>query len=331
MRDAILLTPGAIAGVIAAELYSPLKARFLALRSRRDLRSSTTRDDPRNHAANVVEIFREKGFAGNLYETTSTTAGRTLPILADVSERFVGPLAADSDWPLEVSAAPRSELAVNDRVIGEAARHGVELWDGTVLYATGWNASAARLEAARCNYYSYVSFGEQVLRESDSVRGGKPYLELTHHFDQAIHSSRGPTAIAAATTCVFESAEGHRTAVHQRPSSVVNARGMYAVTPVNGIEPNSSGTERSRYGVVVYNVLKEVLEEFFGIAEINRNSDQPYASHPDLIFATPIGEQLVAELDAGRLKLFCDGACIDLTDGSLIMAVSAHFLDDGLF
>lgn len=327
MRDVILLALGAVAGVIATELYSVLKARYLARRSRQDLSSWTARDDPRRHAANVVEIFDDAAVEGDLYVTRSTADQHVLPVLPEADGTFVGQLEPTSDWPLSVSGEPRHELHVDQRVIAGSKKRGVELWDGTVLYATGWDESAGLLRVARCNYYSYVSFGDKVLRESDSTRGKKPYLHAVGRFSQALRSTQGPTVVAAATTCVFESDKGPVTVVHRRSSSVVNGRGMYAVTPVFGIEPNYSGTEKSRFGVVVYNVLKEVLEELFGVAEIKLSNDKPHAPDPDWMFATDEGRRLVAELEEGRLSLSCTGACIDLTDGSLILAVTAHFRD----
>ena len=165
------------------------------------------------------------------------------------------------------------------------------------------------------------------MTESDSGSGKKPYLEAMDQLSRAVQSTHGPTVLAAATTCVFESTQGPVTVLHQRSSRVVNARGMHAVTPVHGIEPNFSGTETSRYGVVAYNVFKEILEEFFGVDEIKYNNDKPHAPHSDWIFSTGPGEALVAELHSGRLLLSCEGACIDLSDGSLILAVTAYFLD----
>lgn len=328
MRDVVFLLLGAVLGVIATESYSKVKARYAASRSARELTSSASRDDPRRHAKHVVDFFSSRGLDSQLYTPASTHSHCPLPVLPDTSDRFVGRLQHESDWPLAVSRAPRFELPVDHQVIAAAKRRGVELWDGTILYASGWDALAKRLNVERCNYFSYVSFGESVLRESDSDRGKKPYLEATDYLDRALNSGRGPTVIAAATTCVFESARGRLTAVHQRSSRVVNARGMYAVTPVHGIEPNFSGTETSRYGVVVYNVLKEILEEFFGLDEVKYNNDQPRAAHPDWVFATNEGKALITELQSGRLQLHCDGACIDLTDGGLVLAVTAHFLDE---
>ncbi len=327
MRDVILLALGAVAGVMATELYSVLKARYRAFRSQRDASSWTARDDPHRHAANVVEIFEDGAVEGSLYVTRSTADQHVLPVLPEDDGAFVGHLAPASDWPLSVSGESRHELHVDERVIAESKKRGVELWDGTVLYATGWDASAGLVGVARCNYYSYVSFGDKVLRESDSTVGKKPYLSAVGRFSQALQSAQGPTVVAAATTCVFESDKGPVTVLHRRSSSVVNGRGMYAVTPVFGIEPNYSGTEKSRYGVVVYNVLKEVLEELFGVAEIKLSNDRPHAPDPDWMFATDAGRRLVAELEEGRLSLSCSGACIDLTDGSLILAVTAHFRD----
>jgi hypothetical protein len=327
VRDVILLALGAVAGVIATELFSVVKTRYLARRSRQDLLSWTERDDPRTHAANVVAILGGGAVEGSLYVTRSTADQHVLPVLPEGDGAFVGQLEPTSDWPLSVSREPRRELHVDQRVITESKKRGVELWDGTVLYATGWDESAGLLQVARCNYYAYVSFGEKVLRESDSTRGKKPYLRAVDRFGEALQSTQGPTVVAAATTCVFESDQGPVTVVHRRSSSVVNGRGMYAVTPVFGIEPHYSGTEKSRFGVVVYNVLKEILEELFGVAEIKLSNDRPHAPDPDWMFATEEGRRLVAELEEGRLSLFCSGACIDLTDGSLILAVTAHFRD----
>lgn len=327
MRDVILLALGAVAGVIATELFSVLKVRYLARRSRKGLSSWTERDDPSRHAANVVAIVDGDAAERTLYATRTTTDERVLPVLPDVDGSFVGPLEPSSDWPLSVSREARRELPVDQRVIARSKKRGVELWDGTVLHATGRDDSSGLLRVARCNYYAYVSFGEQVLRESDSTKGKKPYLHAADRFGQALRSAQGPTAVAAATTCVFESDTGPVTVVHRRSSSVVNGRGMYAVTPVFGIEPNFSGSETSRFGVVVYNILKEILEELFGVAEIKLSNNRPHAPHPDWIFTTDEGKRLVAELEEGRLSLSCTGACVDLTDGSLILAVTAHFRD----
>lgn len=327
MRDVILLALGAVAGVLATELYSVLKRRYLARRSRKGLSSWTERDDPRRHAANVVAVVDGGAAVRSLYATRTTVDERVLPVLPVVDGSFVGPLEPSSDWPLAVSREARREMPVDERVITRSKKRGVELWDGTILHATGRDDAAGLLHVARCNYYSYVSFGEKVLRESDSTRGRKPYLRTVDRLGEAFRSAQGPTAVAAATTCVFESGTEPVTVLHRRSTSVVNGRGMYAVTPVFGIEPNFSGAETSRFGVVVYNVLKEILEEVFGVDEIKLSNNRPQAPHPDWIFTTEAGERLVAELDEGRLSLSCTGACVDLTDGSLILAVTAHFRD----
>ncbi|SDU53456.1 hypothetical protein [Jiangella alkaliphila] len=169
--------------------------------------------------------------------------------------------------------------------------------------------------------------GDRILHESDAADGDKPLLLGTFRgFDEAVAGPLRPVVISATAACVFEHADGGReVALQRRSDRVVTPRGMYAVAPVFGLEPNVLGWSRSRFGLVTYNVLKEILEEFFDEEELSRAADQPVAAHPDWVFHSEHGRRLVAELDAGRLRLRCTGAAIDISDGSVVLAVLTHF------
>ncbi|TDD66616.1 hypothetical protein E1262_21640 [Jiangella aurantiaca] len=327
MGEVALILLGVVLGIAGDEAYSSVKSRVAARRMDRRRRRLEQSADPVRHATHLLEIFRTNGLTDRLVRTTTTLEPALLPMVHDQDDRLVGDLTPESDAPLRLLQPDRVELPYRSGVIERKQHGGVTLWDGSLLYALGEPVGDDGLAAGVCNYYAYVDLSDRILHESDEPDGAKPLLLGTFRsFDDAISGSLRPIVISAAATCVFEGADGRRQVTLQRRSDrVVTSRGMYAVAPVFGLEPNVLGTSRSRFGLVTYNVLKEILEEFFDEEELSRAADQPGAAHPDWIFRSEHGRRLVAELDVGRLRLRCTGAAIDISDGSVILAVLAHF------
>lgn len=327
MGELGLILLGVVLGIAGDEGYSFLKSRVAARRAGRSRQRLERSADPVRHTAHLLEIFRANDLADQLVRTATTRVPALLPLLADHGDRFVGDIAPESDTPLRLLQPERVEFPYRRHVIERQQRGGVTLWDGSLLYALGEPVADDGLAVGVCNYFAYVDLGDRILHESDAPGGDKPLLLGTFRgFDEAVAGPLRPVVISATATCVLETGDGRReVALQRRSNRVVTARGMYAVAPVFGLEPNVLGSSRSRFGLVTYNVLKEILEEFFDEDELTRAADQPGAAHPDWIFRSEHGRRLVSELDAGRLRLRCTGAAIDISDGSIVLAVLAHF------
>ncbi|TDC50578.1 hypothetical protein E1212_14485 [Jiangella ureilytica] len=327
MGEVALILLGVVLGIAGDEGYAFVKKRLDSRRQGTVRRRLATATDPVRHAANLGEIFGRHGLADHLFRPATTQDTAPLPLVHDAAHRFVGDLPAASDGPLRLTEPDRVDFPYDQAVIEQMRRGGVELWDGSLLYSVNDGPLDGALPVGVCNYFAYVDLCHRVLRESDKPKGEKPYLlGSLRTFDDAICGVIRPLVIAATATCVFDDGSGGlETAIQRRSPQVVVARGMYAAAPVFGLESNVIGRATSRFGIVTYNVLKEILEEYFDEPELTRAGDHPAGAHPDWIFRTEHGRRLVDEVDAGRILLRCTGAAIDVLDGSLVLAVLAQF------
>jgi hypothetical protein len=324
MRDAVLLLVGALLGILVGEMYGVLKAWLRKFRSQRSATHFDRSTDSAMHARHLCQIFSVSGRAHLLYRPATIQNGPLVPVMPDPEDTLVGPLDPASDLPLRLEALERDELPYSASLVRKMRRGGLNLWDGAICYAPADPFTDSVLSVRVCNYFAYVDFGNRLLNESRTTSGKKPILAGLADFQTALSGSLRPALMAVATTCVFDDAEGPVVAVHRRSSEVVNSRNQVSVIPSFAIEPNMAGRERSRYGILTYNLLKEIVEEFFDEEDVEHAGDQLRPS-PDWVFQSPNGRQLIGELDAGRLTITCTGASIELSDGTLQIALLAHF------
>lgn len=324
MLDVILLVVGVLVGILGEEVYRAFKAWLHGFRNRQ----STTRFDrstnPAMHAENICQILDASGRAHLLYRPVTIQNAPLVPVMPDTDDILVGPLDPASDMPLRLESLKPDELPYSTSLIRKMRRGGLNIWDGAICYAPADPFTDSVLNIRVCNYFAYVDFGNRLLNESRTTTGKKPILAALTDFQAALGGSLKPALMAVATTCVFEGTDGPVVALHRRSGEVVNARDLVSVIPSFAIEPNMAGSERSRYGILTYNLLKEIVEEFFDEEDVDRAGDQLRPS-PDWVFRSQDGHQLVDELDAGRLAITCTGASIELSDGTLQIALLAHF------
>lgn len=324
MRDAILLFVGALLGILGDEVYGALKAWLRNFRSRRSATHFDRSTDPAMHALNICQIFDASERAHLLYRPATIQNGPLVPVMPDLDDILVGALDPASDMPLRLEALERDELPYSASLVRKMRQSGLNLWDGAICYAPADPFTDSMLSVRVCNYFAYVDFGNRMLNESRTTSGKKPILAGLTDFQTALSGSLKPSLMAVATTCVFDSAEGPVVALHRRSNEVVNSRNQVSVIPSFAIEPNMAGSERSRYGILTYNLLKEIVEEFFDEEDVEHAGDQLRPS-PDWVFLSQNGLLLIDELDAGRLTIACTGAAIELSDGTLQIALLAHF------
>lgn len=300
-----------------------------AHRLSRHRRKAKHLDSSAKHSHNILTIYRSAGIADHLY-TVQTFAGQTLPILHDNEIPPIGRIdATTEDDPVVLDDLDANPFPVDERLIKSKIARGARIWDGPAVYLKGMQTDSTGkpiLTAGICNYYGYVTLAQQLSTEANSSTGRKP-IPLGHfgRFSDATSGKFGPVTLAATVTCVFDSEHGEQfIALQRRSDAVVNAAGMYGVAPIFGLESNRLRSAKSRYGTIYYNFLKEFIEEFFDLEPVIRAATTP-RSDLDWIFQLPHAPDLVAQLDNGDLSLFCTGLGIDLSDGSLTIALTAHF------
>ncbi|WP_454857702.1 hypothetical protein [Promicromonospora soli] len=324
MRDAILLIVGVVVGILGDEVYGALKARLRSFRNRRSATQFDRSTDPAIHAENICQILDASGRAHLLYRPATIQDGPLVPVMPDRDDILVGPLDPTSDMPVRLESLERDELPYSASLVRKMRQGGLNIWDGAICYAPAAPFTDSVLSVRVCNYFAYVDFGNRLLNESRTTTGKKPILAALTDFQTALGGSLKPALMAVATTCVFDDADGHVVALHRRSGEVVNARNLVSVIPSFALEPSRTGSERSRYGILTYNLLKGIVEEFFDEEDVAHAGDQLRPS-PDWVFRSQDGRKLIDELDAGRVAITCTGASIELSDGTLQIALLAHF------
>ncbi len=316
---------GVVVGVVGDEVWGLIKRRFGHLQHQTKVRWFRRKTDAAAHARNLLAIYERNGLSTSLY-ALETVDGVVLPVLPIPDDRWTGRMDPEADSPICLSGTERVTFPFDAARIERMRQQGLKLWDGSILYSTNDGALGDKLSVGVCNYFAYVDVGATVLAESASISGKKPVLlSNLSSFENALSGLLTPVVLAAAATCVFETEDGPVVALQHRSEQVVNARGLVGVAPIFGLEPNVITGHRSKYGILTYNLMKELLEEFFNQKEARRAGDSPKVGDPDSLFDSPHGQRLVEELDSGRINLYVTGAAIDPSDGSLIISLLAHF------
>lgn len=313
---AVLFLERRIVATVVADADVARTVRFAAL------------TDGRNHAARVLKIFDSEDRPSRLYRTQSLN-GRdnfTVPVFVNQDENWVRKLdLKDDDGPFDLVQPNRLDLGSDDVIIASRQAFGIRLWDGPLLYALGPPQADGRIPLGVCNYFAYVTTSGKVHAElAGKVKSTSTVMKLTS-LEAALASDVSPLAIAGAATCVFDTPGGRMVATARRSQLVVSGRGLDAVSPSFGFEPNRIGRESSKYGLPVYNFLKEFLEEIFNQKHVDHAGDQPRLENPDWIFESDAARDLIQEFDEGRATLYCTGVILDPTDSSIDLLLLAHF------
>jgi hypothetical protein len=329
LLEAILLVAGAIAGLIADRLWRMITEKSSSLIHRLRILARTEAD--RSAQAAIVSHYQAAGLLASLYVTRTLPNPQTVAVLRDPSANDVGPIPLTSDEFLVVDDPARQKFDVDDRIIASRRRVG-RLWDGAVLYVSGREADPLepgrqRTIAGVCNYYSYVTLSDRILQAYlQGQHGDAGTLQGLSSFSMAVSGCLKPITISGAAACVFDSQNGHLVVVHRRSDDVISSRGLLGLTPLYGMESNVTTDERSQFGVIGYNFLKEFLEELYGEVETER-TDISRALHPDWMFGSARAQALISQFDNGNAELKVLGSCIDCSDGTYTFVIMAHFHD----
>lgn len=325
MLEVLLLVIGVLVGIGGDELWGVAKQRLNTRRRRRLTKSFLEENDTVKHAHNLVRIYTSTGRGESLYSPTTIHSSEMVPVLPASNSAWVGRVHSSLDLPFKIVSTRRDKFPHDAALITRLKREGLRIWDGSVLYSKNNGEIGDTLPVGVCNYFGYINLGDRVLHESSEIAGAKPLLEHLSSFENALSGQIAPVVIAGAATCVFETDRGPVIALQRRSQKVVNARGLMGVAPIFGFELNEVAGQRSRFGVVVYNVLKEILEEFVNEKSARHANDSPKVGNPDSLFETQHGRRLLDELQSDRLRIYCTGAAIDVTDGSLFLSLLVHF------
>jgi hypothetical protein len=328
VKDLILLVLGAIAGVLAQLAFSSAMPKVNKRLAARRRRKATRTDNSATKSRNILAIYANHGLESSLYAPKTFPEQALLPILPHPGLGLPMTLEPGREDLVVLDGLATENFPVDQRLIRKKIARGADIWDGSSLYVKQMQSADdgdVSFSVGICNYFAYVTLAQRMSAECRRTSGEKPLLvKHFRDFSTAMTDGLPPIALAATATCVFESDSGPVVAVQRRSDAVVNAAGMLGVAPIFGLESNRIRTSRSKYSLVYYNFLKEFIEEFFGLEQVIRTATNPRADI-DWIFGLPPAVDLIAQVNNGDLTLSCTGAGIDVSDGSLTLALLAHF------
>ncbi len=301
------------------------KAAAVDRRTQRERRNASAS----SLADKIVAIYDRHGWSDRLYLPVTVDGALPIPMLGDGAPAFMGTISPTDDAPIDVISSKREELPFDSKLVERKHEAGIDIWDGSVLFLKGSGGAAPAptppVLVGVCNYFASMTLGDTVQRE---CRADTDPGILTSHFSSfdaaRLATAPGPISVGADAVCVFEDQRDQVVVLHRRSDEVVNSHGLHTVSPAFGFEPNWIRAQRSRFGLVYYNFLKEFLEEFWGDKAVAHAADRPRA-HPDWIFASEPGSRVLREVDEGRVTLACAGASLDLTHPSLTLALVVRF------
>lgn len=325
MKDAILLILGGALGVAFSELYHAWRTASRRSRGARNEGRRLKRESLLPQA--VLEFYQSANLQSELYQPRTVSVG---PIALLERADFSGGQIVQprSESVVVVTSTDVDQYPVDDKVIEDRRKAGVNLWDGLIIYATSCRRTEngeMLISAGTANYYGYVTLAHRIQQELLQPQRGRPVLEgYYRNATDAMSGALKPVAISAAAACVFEKDGRLDVAVHRRSANTVNAPNSLAAGPLFGMESNRNAQFKSEYGVVFYNFVKEFVEEFYGLDALIRAVESP-ALDPDWIMRLPQAAAVIAEFDAGRATLICDGVGVECTDGTITLGLVAHF------
>ena len=321
-----MLVLGALLGVAVDRGWGHA-SRWWHVRREMRLRRSRGEADARQ-VERITTYYRERHRESALYRTATFPADHTLPMLADATLGFHGPIDPYDDAWLCVTRPDLVDLGHDKSVIRRRRAAGADLWDDPVLMLdTMVQGDRPLLEARVCNYFAYVTFAERVRSETLSRRAPSTLLDtaFVSLTDSLAAGATVPLALSGSVACVFTDDDGTRfIGVQRRSARVVDTAGQLSLVPAFGLESNVYDGQRSRHGVLFYNFVKEFLEEYLNQEEVIKAASSQHA-HPDWIFDIPWAAALLDEAQGGSLQLELLDLGLDLAGGSLLFAMAARF------
>jgi hypothetical protein len=249
------------------------------------------------------------------------------------------PLYAPDDWLVRGRAAvlqsdrdifendgtPRQEGGPMPRVVRQRqALSGKPIWDGDALVAPELpTAYDAPLAVQNVGYFERV---EPLIRlEEEAIRcAGSRWRRRSPYRDDLVAGRLRPghgVGCTAVFVLDFSDGEPH-VLLHRRSTTVATNPGRLCTTPSFVVEdPSASGLEPSRVGLMPSNLIREVLEEAYGLQDAEQWMGQ---ANVDWFLRSGYGSDLEELHRRGRLDFVHLGWCLDLMGGFVNVLTLIH-------
>ncbi|MEO8527916.1 MAG: hypothetical protein ABI435_02450 [Pseudolysinimonas sp.] len=289
------------------------------------------RMDARAHVSLSLKYFRNA--TGPLYETQSLTERLTIPLMEIPNDDWRVRVNPFDDRPFSLADAKRQDFGYNRNAIKWRRDNGIKLWDGSHLFVEKSDISAHQISVVVGNFFSFVTKSDDVSEEMESRRPfrKRPLRDVLSNPRKAWGDQATKLVISGAAVCVFETGNGAVVPMQIRSQEVVSTRGLQAVSPVFGMEPNNVGGTRSEFGIPMYNLMKEFLEEIFDQEGTKRVGDKPRLDDPDWIFRTREARRLRRELTMPWTSARITGVAMDPMEASVVVSYLVHFRSPGFY
>lgn len=325
LSAAITLVLGAILGVAATEGWHALRERGTAARLRRARRQRQLRE--MSLASQTISTYSHHKKSHLLYSPRALPVKRIAILASDY--------LLDRGVDLRIISEDRRTLPVDSLAIERLRSSGARVWDGDILYLIshklGSPSEPIQLYSGVANYFSAVSRSAEWRTEILSTRPLPSTRKSCPSLEEMLLQAPPPLAISGAAACLFWDGKEPRIPVIERSFDVVNDGGVLCTIPTFGMESNVVNGSESAHSAIMFNFLKEFMEEVFGGEESLDHTADGSNLDPDTVFEGPHGQELLEQFASGRAWMRTLGLGGQLTDGGLVVPMVAVFQDPDFY
>lgn len=273
----------------------------------------------------VVDLYRSSTLSDGI-ATIKGVDERVLPVYSPPAWRITG-LAHDQAVNLWNATEPPI-ASTGARLPPEVDAHkprsirrretltGTEIWNGTALCVTGLPDAYGNVLQVYASTYFKIG-GQMIRMEEEAVRFAQWRRPPREHRRQIRSFDKAARGVGGIALLAVDHASGVKVLIHRRSEDLATAPGSWCVTPTYIMEdPQATGRDPSVLGLALYNVLRETLEEAYGISELRG----PMALHnTDRFLESGLGQAMIDGLRRGSVVPLHLGWCVNLVSGQLDM------------
>jgi hypothetical protein len=299
------------------------------LRARRE-RVHATRRRPEYAAAWIVEYYRARGRANDLFAVVADGVENRIPFL--VRPQWYADDLVETDLLRQQLPHRKSTVALNHKVLGRRPQYMVGLDDGEPwndLHACALKVeetpNGPRIEVGVCEYFQYMSVCGALEDETYAAverRRARTRLRdrVLPDAAKALECAMGAHSIGMTVAIVFGGGPGpvgpgsHKVLIQRRSQAVSTYGGALGVVPMFSCQ-SSDLTERTQVSLT-HNFLREVYEELYNGEQVQRQTPRV---DPGWFLQDPVMEPMLRYMQGAESSLQILGFGFDALNGQLIV------------
>ena len=282
----------------------------------------------------LISHYSITGRMDSLYTSVKIEPFARIPLLHDREISFPVSIDSQSD-SVFILSSEKLDLPFNPSLLKREVRRGARIFEGEILHLEGMRITpheTPEFTFSRCNYSAYATLTLTLRKEIYSRFSRRRILNgYLLSFSDSISGGIIPQAMGCSCVSLFRDQAGKvHIAIAKRSTEVLNGHNLRGVVPNFGSEAHTLARRKSKYSLILYNYLKEFVEEFYDLEEVVTSASARRAD-PDWVFHLPESLSLIDQVNSGNVQLACLGMAVNPVDGALNFAISAEFSSPEFF